>query len=996
MVGTSGKARRTSRTMVACVVAVALLCIGLAWWMSGDAPTDLGRSSPLRSAERAADHADLPFTDAGQHAPESATGSLPKLSPAPTQALTASSGSAAPWARLIGRVLRPDGTPAADVNVVHPLQPGVNLAGQLRDNPPRTAADGSFEIGIGQTGTAPGASLMLLDGPPASRVLVHVPAPHAGDNDLGDVVLADGAGLSGRIVDPDGLPVARAYVTVRAPSDRDNGGELFDGNPDDVAWQNLAAAFTSDDGRFLLTGLPAAEMELYARADGFQEYTLRGLAPRRAELTELGDLALSEGRVLSGVLLDADGAPVAGRQVMAWAERSFPRGSTEARVDLGRTSGFTLSDALGGFRIAGLQPGVYELDAWAEGHAFTRLHDVADEQRDVVLRLRRAGRVLLTLRDARTQAPLGAAEVEASMAPRTGGGYSSDNAYVVTAGADAGFAEGMYVVDGLGDDTTILSVSREGYSPSSATIEGLAPGQQRELLLDLAPRVVLSGVVQDQFEQPVAGAMVQAGAHAGPATGTPTRMRRPPEDGRFRFDDLAIGSWQVWAYAPGHGKADNYAVEIPPEGLSDVIVFLPVLGRAAGLVTASDGTAMPGASVVAAEVEAMPLRGAPPHAGRIVIGPRDSHEKGAAATCDADGRFVVDGLWPGTWLMAATLGPPAEARARLASLAAAEAAALASPGRPLAVVGADVRRVTIVDGEATSADLVVPVPAQLRGRALSDGRPIAGARVVLGALNGDSATVLASTDTDADGGFEFSPVAPGQCVVMASSPDEIVPRGRRVALHDGEQAYVELSFHGPTLHGVVVDESSGRPVGDVDVSAYASKLYAGDGLTLADLDQKAMQVLSSAGLRGTTFRADAQGRFEIPHLPPGQWVCFAEGDRWLPADNVRVELPDDWTPDSIKLPVTAGALVQGSIRYAFGGGWPPSVEVQLYAPERDGIVKLDHPRDGHYLIGGVTPGTYELRLRDLQPGKNAPYVVAVPVTLAAGAVVTVDLIYEDS
>jgi hypothetical protein len=978
----SGRARGARGALTVSLAALAIL-----WWWAGDpgdAPTDGDRASP-RGAAPAAVRSELPDAAGGFTAP--APESLPAPAAAAAEALTVSPGPPASWARLIGRVLRPDGTPAAGVNVVHPLQPGANLAGQLRASPPRTAGDGSFEVALAPLAAAPAASLLLLDGPPAARVLVHVPAPHAGDNDLGDLLLADGAGVSGRLVGPDGLPLARAYVCVRAPDDEPG---LFDSSPDDVVWQNLAAEFTADDGRFLLTGLPAADMELFAQASGFEQLTLRGLAPRSAELTELGDLRLSEGRVLQGVLLDAGGAPVAGRQVMAWAERSFPRGSSEARIDTGHASGFALTDEHGGFRIGGLHPGVYELAAWAEGHAFTRLHEVADDERDVVLRLRRAGRVLLTLRDALTGAPLGGAQVEASMAPRTG--YSSGNAYAVTAGPDAGMAEGVYVVDGCGEDPTVLAVSREGYAPLRVTTEGLGAGEQRELLLDLAPCVVLAGIVQDQFEQPVAHATVQIGAP--PESGVPTRMSRPAEDGLFRFDDVAVGSWQVWADAPGHGRADTHGFEIPAGGLSGVIVRLPVLGRAEGLVAAPDGTGLSGARVMAALVHAAPLRGRPPRGG-LVIASENQPRTFSEIMSDADGRFVLESLWPGTWLLAATLGADAGAQVRLDALATAEATAQGTPGQTIAPLSPDVRRVTIVDGETTRADLSVPVPAQIGGRVVSDGRPLAGARVVLGALNGDRATALASDETDAAGDFRFERVEPGPFVVLAFGEDEVVPRGRRVTLHDAEQVFVEVSFHGPTLRGVVVDEADGRPVGDVEVTVYAGALYAGDGLTLAELSPQALQALGSLGTRPATFRTDASGRFEVRHLPPGRWLCSARGDRWLSAGQASVDLPDDWTPEPIEVEVRAGALVQGSIRYAFGGGWPPDVEVQLYSPERNGMVKFDHTTEGHYLIGGVEPGAYELRLRDMQPG-SAPYVVARPILLTAGQSLTVDLIYEDS
>jgi len=978
------------RALAGLAVLVGVIALTV-WWVSTDTQRRGEAPSPLPGGSQVAEHSGFSTPGTASAPGVNEARPLPAPVAGPAEALPATPGLPAAWARLLGRVVRPDGSPVADVSVIYPLQPGVNLARQLSEAHPRTASDGRFEVLIPQAAASARAALMVLDAAPTSRALLRLAAPHAGDTELGDLVLQDGAGIAGRILSPDGAPVPQAAVQLSAPPGKP---ELFEGRPEAATWQNIGSMNTGDDGRFFLRGLPGVSVELSADALGFEQLVLHDIALQLSQLVDLGDLTLGTGRVIDGVLLAADGAPVGERQVLARAERSFPRGTQERREDVGQTFGWCTTDAHGRFRLGGLQPGVYELDAWAEGHAFTRLHGVADGQHDVVLRLRRAGRVLLSLRDGRTLAPLGGAQVEASMAPRLGS--SSNNAYSVSAGPDVGLAEGLYLVDGCGEDSTLLSATLDGYAPAVATIEGLDPGAQRDVLLDLAPRVVLSGVIEDQFERPVAGATVQAASRAGPAAGSPTRMRRPAEDGLFRFDDVAPGTWHVWAYAAGHASANENDIVMLPEGLEQVIVRLPVLGRAAGLVATIDGTPVARANVVAALLRAASLRGKPPRAGSFVIGPQADPDDTGKTASDAEGRFALDGLWPGTWLLTATLGPAAEAQARLDALVAADVSAAADPSQPPPSPGADVVRLVLVDGELTSANLVLSLPARLDGRALSDGRPLAGAKVVLATLVGETAVVLGTTETDGSGVFAFEQVAPGRCVVVVASADEVAPRVRRVTLHEGEHAFVEVSFSGPALRGVVLDTSNRRPVGEVVVSVFAGEPYDGDEITLAGLGQNAANALHGRGLPGLSIRADDKGRFEIPRLPPGRWSCRAEGDRWLSAGVVSVELPNDWTPEPIEVLVSAGAVVQGSIRYAFGGGWPRDVDVYLYSPERDGIVKFDgSPKDGHYRIGGLLPGTYELRLRDMKPG-SGEYVVAQPITLTAGESATVDLIYPDS
>ena len=111
---------------------------------------------------------------------------------------------------------------------------------------------------------------------------------------------------SGRVVDPDGKPVAGARVwTQVAPAD---------------AWPLEAS--TDTDERFRLGPLdPACRWlgTLVIDADGYPRVFLRtelrltGIDPGRD--TDLGTFHLAPGRVLTGVVLDEAGAPLAGTKV---------------------------------------------------------------------------------------------------------------------------------------------------------------------------------------------------------------------------------------------------------------------------------------------------------------------------------------------------------------------------------------------------------------------------------------------------------------------------------------------------------------------------------------------------------------------------------------------------------------------------------------------------------------------------------------------------------
>ncbi len=108
--------------------------------------------------------------------------------------------------------------------------------------------------------------------------------------DLGDLRLARGRELRGRVLDEAGAPVAGARVEY-GPA----GGALGD------------HVLSDERGTFVIEGLAGEPLDVRARAEGYRPATLR-VAPGSADVA----LVLARPSLLTGVVLDEAGAPIAG------------------------------------------------------------------------------------------------------------------------------------------------------------------------------------------------------------------------------------------------------------------------------------------------------------------------------------------------------------------------------------------------------------------------------------------------------------------------------------------------------------------------------------------------------------------------------------------------------------------------------------------------------------------------------------------------------------
>ena len=178
------------------------------------------------------------------------------------------------------------------------------------------------------------------------------------------------ASVSGRVVGPDGRPIADAFVRLhsREPGDRDHWGSGID---------------VDTDGGFLAEDLEAGPWEAVAHAPGRLASVGVGIDLAEGEKRTGLVLALREGASITGRVLDGAGEPVGGAAVGAFGlpkPQPFSGNIMLKPGGPGDAEQSAESGPDGTFRISGLEDTTYNVAAWKEGLVGSVLSAAAGEE----------------------------------------------------------------------------------------------------------------------------------------------------------------------------------------------------------------------------------------------------------------------------------------------------------------------------------------------------------------------------------------------------------------------------------------------------------------------------------------------------------------------------------------------------------------------------------------------------------------------------------------
>lgn len=419
-----------------------------------------------------------------------------------------------PGAELRGTVEDPAGAPVPEVSVWLVEDEGQSALSfeSLRRTAPDAVTDGRGEFLVADLPPRHKVHLALAREGFLSETLLglEVPPPEALR-----ITLERGAWVSGRVVDGDGAPVALARVSVRERQAPDGTVGASRYRPEGARTVESDAA-----GAFLLAGVAPGEVELQARAAGFQVPE-----PTLLELPVAGgvdgvELTLEPGAVIAGRVAGRRGGPVAG-----------------ARMLLGELAAATADD--GRYRLEGAPLGERTLHVRHRGYAWQSRElevlpgeNVADFELDGGLPV--TGRVL----DADGTGVVGA-RVELRLRDPL-----QRREYRAATGAEGRF-EVAEVVAGRYDleaaaDGYVNAVAEDAFAVADARVDGV------EIRLAAGARVSGRLLGLDYEELAV--------AHVAAERGERELAGTVDYEGRYEVRDLGPGSWLVKAWLRGGGR----------------------------------------------------------------------------------------------------------------------------------------------------------------------------------------------------------------------------------------------------------------------------------------------------------------------------------------------------------------------------------------------------------------------------------------------------------
>ncbi len=613
---------------------------------------------------------------------------------------------------LLGRIVDPSGLAiaGAELNLVH------------RGQATRSDADGRFRFVqvLGEEHAALRDELAVVaDG--FARLERDVTLS-LGEQDLGELVLAPGGRVSGRVADQRGASLEGASVV--AIDAQDARRELDVSGP----WNRMVETKTDAQGRFLLRGVSIGALRVTAGKEGWYWSTSGPLeVDAREELRDL-ELVLApvpDERWIVLRVLDPGGLPVPNARI-DWSYRSSQQSGTSNGE----------ADEQGEYRLAVLAMGPHAFTAHDPQDRYrpTSVEGVAPGTRGLVLQLGERRELVLTAREGEGdlvksyQARIYSAEPDRAELDEEEGGKDGrarlsipGQAFMVSVAAE-GFdllEQGPFQPESAPEALEVVLTRLPG-------IRGIVRGAGKPLR---SARVGLHEAAGDS-RLVVNGFLARSRINAQASGSTDA-------DGRFALTLRQAGRYYLRAEAEGLAPAEIGPLELDPAiGAQELELALGPGGAIEGRVLVPAGES----------------------AANVIVGISRGDGKAATARSDLAGRFRFERLTPGEWFVT-------RAREEI------------SPNRTSSSWGGSAPEelpfnCTVREGEVTRFDLDLTAVRKLslEGRLLLGGQPAAGWRVLL--QGQDMQAVSEREPLDSGGRFAITTDSPGEYWMRFLPPGE--------------------------------------------------------------------------------------------------------------------------------------------------------------------------------------------------------------------------------
>ncbi len=729
-----------------------------------------------------------------------------------------------------GRVVDAGERPLAGIEVV--VRPAAGL--QAEPESVLTAADGRFEITalpaprVDLVASGEGYAPLTVPGLEAAR---RTAGPGAGRVDLGTLILVPSVSIAGVVSAAGGEPLSDAELWVSEHSVA----------VERLAWEALSrrppAAVSDARGRFEVGGLGHGQrVDLVVYREGFLPAAVRRVAapasaPIRVELKPAARIA--------GQVLGEDLEPIAGA-VIALAAAELPAGVSAVPTPIEHDpERGTRSGPDGRFEIAALPPGEVVLEVLARGYQPAAMRPFELGEGEVV------GDLEIVLERGATL----------TGSVTTAGGDPVADAVVAVGRAMATTKpDGSFRVGGIAPGRRTADAWHPHFDRLERQVE-IEPGVNVfDFVFASARR--LAGRVVDERGAPLPDAAVEL-AFAGRGGYSEPRTLSDGQ-GRFRFPRLAEGNYRLEVEKQGWVTAESrLQVDLRDGDVDDLEVVLVPSALLTGEILGLDFAELAGVRLEAVLDDGRRRRG----------------------EVSYDGRYRVDDLAPGDWLVSAEA---AEGRQRVET------------------------RIVLAPGEAeVYRDLEFEEGLALSGRVEYEGEPVAAAHI---ALRGTDVVASRDLAADHDGRFRFEALEPGSYRLSVSSRWEMFIHNEDVELESDRDLLVELATAGLT-----------------------GRVVAPDGGGVHDAVVILQQFLRSAGERADgsifTVGTDAEGAFRFERLPAGRFLARVRKDGYTQLEE-ELEVAAGTAGDSRTFVLEPTAGIELHLRLA-SGAVPPAAQVTL-------------------------------------------------------------------